>query len=109
MLLRFDRLRIEVLGRVGFISFGDELILKLRNDGFDGPAGGFTEGADGATIDLVGDGLEGVDVFRGGFAFDDAVGELAHPCRSFTAWCALAARLVSVKVIDIVEDPGNFS
>ena len=83
----------DAFGRFGVVvfgSFGNEFIAVFVDHRFDGPGAGFTEGADGAAVDLVGDFFECLDILGSGLAACDAVGDLSSstvdPSRHGVHW-----------------------
>ena len=71
------------------------------------PGARFAERADRAPGDIVGDGLQRVGILRDPAAEQHAVGDFLHPKRTFAARRALAAALVRIKFVDVVERPNH--
>ena len=89
------------------LQFAAEFVSELRDEALGGPGAGFAEGADGPAGDVVGDGLERVGVALHAAAGEQAVGDFLHPERAFAAGGALAAALVGVKFVDVIERPDH--
>jgi hypothetical protein len=67
------------------------------------PRAGFAKCANGAPRDVVADGFQCFRIFDHAAAAQHAVGDFLHPKRAFPAGCALAAALVRVKLVDVVQ------
>ena len=89
------------------ISF--EMRTEFLHETLGGPRTGFTEGADGAAFDVVGDALQFIHVGGRRDSRDDTVADLLHPQAAFPARGALAAGFVRVERINVIEDPGDGS
>lgn len=84
---------------VGFCEFFRE----FGQEALGGPGAGFSEGADGASGDVVRDVFEGGRVAFDGAAVHHAGGHFCHPEAAFAAGGALAATFVGVEEIEVVE------
>jgi hypothetical protein len=74
-----------------------DLRAEMTHEALDGPGSCITKGADCAAFDLFGKFKEHINLASVSAAFDEAVHHVHHPCSTFSAWCALTARLVFVK------------
>ena len=71
------------------------------------PGAGFTEGADGAAGDVVGDVFEVLRIVGACALVDDAGGDLGHPEAAFAAGGALSAAFVGVELVQVVQGPDH--
>ena len=94
-------------GGAGFVARRGEFFREFFDETLRRPGAGFAEGADGSAGDVVGDGLERVRILHDAAAEQHAVGDLLHPERAFAARRALAAALVRVEFVDVVQRPDH--
>src|SRR6516162_2488298 len=87
--------------------FRDKVVSEFRDKALSRPRAGFAKCADGSARYIIGHAFERISILLCSSAMQHSLGDLLHPKRSFPAWSALAAALVSVEFVDIVQRPDH--
>lgn len=82
-----------------------KILRKFFDEALSWPGAGFSEGADGATGDVVSNGEEGARVRWDTLSAKHAGCDFGHPEATFAAWSALSATFVSIEEVEVVESP----
>ena len=84
-----------------------EVALELGQETLCGPRAGLAKGANGAARDVIRHVFQRAGIAFHAAAGQEAVGDLLHPERALAAGGALAAALVRVKFVDIIQRPDH--
>src|SRR5262249_4515978 len=91
----------------GFLGTRREFLREFFDKTLRWPRAGFAKCTDGAPRDVIADGFQCFRIFHHTAAAQHAIGDFLHPKGAFPAGCALAAALVRVKLIDVVQRPNH--
>ena len=86
-----------------------QILREIFRQNFASAKTGFAKCADSAPRDVVANRLQCVRIFNYAAAAQHAVGDFLHPKRAFPAGCALAAALMRIKLVDVVQRPNQGS
>ena len=84
-----------------------KFLRKFFNKTLGRPGTRFAKRADSPAGNIIADCLQCARIFRDAAAIEHAFGNFFHPKRAFAAGRALAARLMCIKFVDVVEHPNH--
>ena len=94
-------------GGMGFCARDGKFFREFFDKTLRRPGARFAKRANGAAGDVVANGFQCFWIFHHAAAAQHAIGDFFHPERAFAAGGALAAALVRVKFVDVVQRPDH--
>src|SRR4051812_33654958 len=86
-----------------------KLIAKMLDETLDRKRGGIAKRADRTTGDVIGDGIQLVEVFRTALPMLDPVDHAVQPAGAFTAGCTLSTRFLEIEIRQAQESAHHAS
>src|SRR5437588_1353639 len=88
--------------RSGFLSMGRKILREFFDKALRRPGTSFAESADGPSGDVIADRFQRRRILHHTSSPQHAIGNFLHPKRTLAARSALAARFVSIKLINVI-------
>src|SRR5204863_9622111 len=95
--------------RNGLLRASSEFFGKFLNKTLCRPGTSFAKSANCAPGNVVADRFERLRIYGDTAAAQHSVGDFLHPERAFPARCALAAALVRIELVDVIERPNHIA